>query len=147
MINLNTKGVVAITRLCLPYMNKGSFIIETSSVTAFVPAQSLAVYSATKTFDLVFSRTIREELKPRGINVLALCPGNMESEMNVRGMDGQGKTVVEILPFLDMEKVARASLRAAQNGKAVYTPGAFYKFLRGISKVIPQGILLKFAKE
>jgi len=67
--------------------------------------------------------------------------------MNVRGMDEQEKTVVEILPFLDMEKVARASLKAAQRGRAVYTPGAFYKILRVISKVIPQGILLKFARE
>lgn len=69
MITLNAKGYVAVTRLCLPYMKKGSFIVETCSLCSFVPNPNMAVYSGTKAFALYFSRATREELKSCGINV------------------------------------------------------------------------------
>lgn len=146
MINLNVMGCTAITRLCLPYMKKGSFIVETCSVSSFVPNPNMAVYSGTKAFVLYFSRAIREELKSRGINVCALCPGNMASEMAILSEAQGKKSVVNKLPYLDMKNVARDSLKAAQGGKAVYTPGAFYKFYRVISKLFPHNLMVPFAK-
>ena len=146
MINLNAKGCVAVTRLCLPYMQKGSFIIQTCSVCSFVPNPNMAVYSGTKALVLYFSRAIREELKPRGINVCALCPGNMDSEMAILSERQREKFIVNKLPYLDMKKVARGSLKAAQSGKPVYTPGAFYKFYRVASKILPHDLLVLFAK-
>lgn len=145
MLNLNAKGCVAITRLCLPYMSKGSFIIETCSVCSFVPNPRMAVYSGTKALVLYFSRAIREELKPRGINVCALCPGNMDSEMAILSEQQGKKSIVNMLPYLDMKKVAKDSLKAAQRGRAVYTPGAFYKFYRVVSKILPHNLMMFFA--
>jgi short-subunit dehydrogenase len=145
MLNLNAKGCVAITRLCLPYMSKGSFIIETCSVCSFVPNPRMAVYSGTKALVLYFSRAIHEELKPRGINVCALCPGNMDSEMAILSEQQGKKSIVNMLPYLDMKKVAKDSLKAAQRGRAVYTPGAFYKFYRVVSKILPHNLMMFFA--
>ena len=117
MTNLNINGYLAITKLCLPYMKKGSIIVETCSVSAFVPNPNMAVYSGTKAFVLYFSRAIREELKPHGINVCALCPGNMASEMFSLSEQLGNSCVIHKLPFLDMRKVARNSLKAAQKGR------------------------------
>lgn len=146
MVNLNTSGYVAITKLCLPYMKKGSFIVETCSVCSFVPNPSMAVYSGTKAFVLYFSRAIREELKTRGINVCAVCPGNMASEMAILSEQKGNKSLVNNLPFLDMKKVASGSLKAAQSGKSVYTPGLFYKLYRVTSKIFPHDLIIPFAK-
>lgn len=146
MINLNAKGCVAITRLCLPYMRKGSCIVETCSVCSFVPNPKMAVYSGTKALVLYFSRAIRRELKPRGVNVCALCPGNMASEMAILGEEEGKKSIVNKLPYLDMKKVARNSLKAVQRGRAVYTPGAFYKFYRVASKIFPHKFMILFAE-
>ena len=146
MINLNINGCVAVTRLCLPYMKKGAFIVETGSVCSFVPNPSMAVYSGTKAFVLYFSRAIRNELKQRGINVCALCPGNMASEMAILSEQEGKRSIVNMLPYLDMRMVAKNSLIAAQRGKAVYTPGAFYKFYRVISKILPHNLLMLFAE-
>lgn len=146
MINLNSKGCAVITKICLPYMKKGSFIVETCSVSSFVPNPNMAVYSGTKAFVLYFSRAIREELKPRGINVCALCPGNMASEIAILSEAQGKKSIVNKLPYLDMKNVARDALNAAQKGKAVYTPGAFYKFYRVVSKLLPHNLMVPFAK-
>lgn len=146
MTNLNINGYLAITKLCLPYMKKGSIIVETCSVSAFVPNPNMAVYSGTKAFVLYFSRAIREELKPHGINVCALCPGNMASEMFSLSEQLGNSCVIHKLPFLDMRKVARNSLKAAQKGKAIYTPGLFYKSYRVVSKLLPHSLMILFAK-
>lgn len=146
MINLNVNGCVAVTRLCLPYMKKGSFIVETGSVCSFVPNPSMAVYSGTKAFVLYFSRAIRNELKPRGINVCTLCPGNMASEMAILSEQEGKRSIVNMLPYLDMRTVARDSLKAARKGQAVFTPGAFYKFYRVVSKIFPHNLMMLFAE-
>lgn len=146
MLNLNAKGCVAITRLCLPYMSKGSFIVETCSVCSFVPNPKMAVYSGTKALVLYFSRAIREELKPRGINVCALCPGNMDSEMKILAEQQGKRSIVNQLPYLDMRVVARKSLKVAGKGRAVYTPGVFYKCYRVMSKILPHNWMMIFAE-
>lgn len=146
MTNLNVNGYLAMTKLCLPYMKKGSIIIETCSASSFVPNPNMAVYSGTKAFVLYFSRAIRKELKPRGINVCAICPGNMASEMFPPSEQLGKGSIINKLPFLDMRKVARYSLKAAQSGKSVYTPGLFYKLYRVLSKILPHDLMVSFAK-
>lgn len=81
MIRLNAIGSTMLIRLCLPYMRRGSFVIQVSSVSAFAPNPNLTVYSATKAYASFFAAGLREELKPRGINVLRLNPGNMRTGM------------------------------------------------------------------
>ena len=49
------------------------------------------------------------------------------------------------LPVIDPESAAIKSLKAAKRGKAVYTTGAFYKFYRLLTKIIPHRVLVKFA--
>lgn len=48
MIDLNCKGAVAITRVCLPYIVDGGTIVEVSSTSAFVPNTGMVLYGATK---------------------------------------------------------------------------------------------------
>lgn len=121
-------------------------IVETCSVSAFVPNPNMAVYSGTKAFVLYFSRAMHEELKPRGINVCAICPGNMASEMSSLSEQLGNGSIINKLPFLDMRKVARYSLKAAQSGKSVYTPGLFYKLYRVVSKILPHDLMIPLAK-
>jgi hypothetical protein len=145
MINLNVKGMTAVNRLFLPYMDTGSFCILTCSVSSFVPIPNQAVYSATKAYMYYLGKALREEMSARGINVLLLCPGNMDTEMNPKNkMRQSGK--INRLPFLDMKLIAEQSLIKAQKGVAVYTPGKLYKFYRIAGKIFPSALMLKIAK-
>lgn len=80
MIDLNCKALVAMTRLTLPYMKKGSHILQLDSLSAFQPVPYIATYGATKAFVLSYSRAIGRELRPMGIRVMAMSPGWVKTE-------------------------------------------------------------------
>ena len=79
-IQLNS---VALTWMChasLPYMKKGSSIINIGSNSSWQPVPYQAVYGASKSYVLRFSRAIGRELRPRGIHVMCVCPGWIKTE-------------------------------------------------------------------
>ena len=80
MIDLNCKALVAMTRLTLPYMPRGSHILQLDSLSAFQPVPYITTYGATKSFVLSYARAINRELKKDGIRVMAMNPGWVKTE-------------------------------------------------------------------
>ena len=80
MIDLNCKAVVLMTRLCVPYMEAGSHILQLDSLSAFQPVPYITTYGATKAFVLSYSRAMNRELKSKGIRVMAMNPGWVKTE-------------------------------------------------------------------
>jgi short-subunit dehydrogenase len=80
MIDLNCKALVAMTRICLPYMSRDSHILQLDSLSAFQPVPYIATYAATKAFVLSYTRAVNAELKPRGIRMMAMNPGWVKTE-------------------------------------------------------------------
>lgn len=64
-----------ITRFALPYMKKGSAIINSSSVTAYRGSAVLMDYAATKGAIVSFTRSLSSNLVEKGIRVNAVAPG------------------------------------------------------------------------
>ena len=93
-----------------------------------------------------FGKALREELLDKDINVLLLCPRNMDTEMNPKGQGRQSQKINK-LPFLDMSKITAKALKKAEKGKGVYTPGMFYKSYRVVSKIFPSLWMMKLAKK
>ena len=146
MVDLNCRALTALTAIALRFMESGSFIVNVCSIASFCPNPRMTVYSSTKAYVKSFSKAVRFENKKNGINILAVCPGPMDTEfLNVAGIKGNSKTF-DMLPYSDPVKVAKNSLIAAEKGRAVYTPGTFYKFYRILAKFVPHGILMHFSK-
>lgn len=141
LINLNITGTTMISRSCLPYMNKGSYQIITGSIGSFAPLPWRAVYSGTKVYIRFFARALREEERKRGINVMLLSPGGMDTEMFHKNTTG-GK--LSIFPFLNLETVTVEAMKKAEKGTAAYTPRVFYKAYRVLAKIVPSAIMVKF---
>ncbi len=146
-VDLNVRALTAMCSICIPYMKAGSGIINVASISSFAPNPRLAVYSATKAYVKSFSHSLREELKKRKINVLALCPGPMKTEfLSVAGIvDGASKTF-DTLPSTAPKKAAEGSMKALKKGRSVYTPGLLFKLYRVLSALIPHPVLVKFTK-
>lgn len=145
-VDLNVRGLTAVTHVTIPHMTKGSAIINVSSIASFCPNARMSTYSSTKAYVTSFTFGIAEELRDRGITATAVCPGPMDTDFVYLGeIRGQSKTF-ETLPYCDPAKVAEGALRAAKKGRTIYTPRAFYKFYRVLAKVLPTKLMIKFAK-
>lgn len=146
MCDLNVKGGTMLIRLCLPYVKRGGYILLVASTSAFVPNPHLNVYSATKAYVASFSLGLRQELKPRGINVCSALPGRMRTEMEDKMATTQRLGAFNLVPSLDVKKFAYKSLRAAKHGRASYTMLLFYKLFRVVAKILPAIFMVKFTK-
>lgn len=146
MIRLNCEALTVITSLSLPFMKDGGEIINSCSIASFAPNTRMAVYSSTKAFVMSFSRALRSELKNRKINVLAVCPGPMDTEfLSLAGIEKGSSRTFDMLPRVNPQTMAKKSLKASKQGKAVYTNLIFYKFYRLLAKLLPHGLVMKLA--
>src|SRR5207253_5814042 len=77
MIDLNDRALVELTHIYWPGMlaRRSGGVLNVSSTAAFQPGPLMSTYYASKAFVLSFSEALRNELKPYGIHVTALCPG------------------------------------------------------------------------
>ncbi len=146
MIDVNCRALTAICTMCLRYMKKGSFIINVCSIASFAPNPRMTVYSATKAYVMSYSRGLRYELSGRGINVLAVCPGPMDTEfLSVAEIYDRSKTF-NTLPRCIPSQVASGAIKNAKKGRSVYTNKFFYKFYRVFAKLLPHEFVMKFSK-
>ncbi len=147
MIALNCEALTALSALCINYMKKGAFILNIGSIAAFSPNARLNCYSATKSFVFAFTQGLRFELKGTGINACVACPGPMQTAFLANANIEKGSSnTFDTLPYCDPDKVAKNAIRAAQKGRAVYTPTFFYKFYRLIAKLLPVRLTMYFSK-
>ena len=77
---LNSLALTAMCHVSLPYMQAGSSIVNMGSNSAWQPVPYQAVYGASKSYVLNFSRAIGRELRSRKIHVMCVCPGWIKTE-------------------------------------------------------------------
>lgn len=110
MIDLNVKALVRMTRLCLPYMGRGSHILELASLSSFQPVPYLNTYAATKAFVQSYSRGLNQELKSKGIRVMALNPGWVKTEFFNHAMQTNTGEVTHFSPLMTPEYIVSHAL-------------------------------------
>ena len=144
MVRLNCEALTAMTAATLPFMDEKSEIVNSCSIASFAPNTRMAVYSSTKAYVMSLSRALREELKPRKINVLAVCPGPMDTEfLSVANIEKGASKTFDMLPRVNARVMAVKSLKASSKNKAVYTNRVFYKFYRILAKLLPHSLVIK----
>lgn len=81
VIDTNLTGMFLVTQAGLAVMKRGSAIVNNLSVAAEQVFLGSAAYVASKHGALGFTDTLREELRPKGIRVIALLPGAADTEI------------------------------------------------------------------
>lgn len=142
MIDINCRALTAVTKLCLPYISSNSRIIELASAAAFMPQPDFAVYAATKSYVLSFSKAINKELKPKKITVTAVCPGPVDTEF----FDIAGKNVklLKCMVMAKPENVVEQAIKDAALGNELSIYGRTMKLAHVAGRFLPHRLLMKF---
>ena len=146
MLNLNCRALAAITHISLPYMSGPSNIINLASSAAFLPQPSFAIYAASKSMVLSFSRALNRELEEKGITVTAVCPGPVKTEFFDVAQKYTKSKPYKMILRADPVKVVKKALFDAyyMSDISVYSP--LMKAFRLVSKYLPHSLLIRFMK-
>lgn len=143
MIDLNCRALVQITQLTLPYLEKGAHVIQIDSLSAFQPVPYLGVYGATKAFVLSYSRSLNAELAPRGIHMMAFCPGWVKTEFFDHAEQTSKTAVTYFNQLFTAREVVACALRDSARGRDVCVPGFRIKAQVLLTKLLPHRLVMK----
>lgn len=141
MIDLNCTTLTGLCSIAIPYMPKGSVLINTASLAGYMPLGNFAVYGATKSYVLNFTIALAAELKEKGIKVCALCPGSVSTEFANVASNGARK---EVKGGIGTEKVVAQCLKRAYNGKKTSLLRFKWKFNSFLSRIIGRYTVARF---
>jgi short-subunit dehydrogenase len=147
MLRVHCEAVLRLTHAALPGMlerGRGG-IVNVSSVAAFA---TRGTYGASKAWVVNFSQGVAADTRGRSkgrVRVMALCPGFTHTEFHQRAqMDMSG------LPgfmWLEDTAVVAAALRDLRRGVQVSVPGAQYKAIVGLSRLVPRGLVARLSSD
>jgi 3-oxoacyl-[acyl-carrier protein] reductase len=113
LVRINTLSPIVLTKYVVrSMMSEGAGrIVNVASIIGFTGYSGLAVYAATKASMLGFTRSLAREVGRLGINVNAVAPGFMDTDMTHGLADAQRKQVMRrsaLRRLADVEDVANA---------------------------------------
>ena len=133
MIRLHIIAVMRLSRVALVPMckNKKGYIINLSSVAAFLSAPGSVEYAATKAYVLSFSKSLQCDVRRYGVKIQALCPGFTHTGFHATElMSFFKKSATPKWLWLSAEYVVRTSLNAIKRtNRVVCVPSLRYKVL------------------
>jgi short-subunit dehydrogenase len=140
-IRLNVLALARLTHAVLPGMLQRGHggVLNVSSMAGLLVSPGGATYAATKAFVTSFSESLHAEVAGRGVHVTALCPGLTRTEFDAEGHEGAASA--PSFAWLDADRVARAGLDAVAAGRPLSVPGAQYKAIAGLARVVPRRVL------
>lgn len=151
-------GVLYTIRSAIRFMSEGSRIVNISSAMALFPVPFRSIYGSLKSAVLSLSYSLRMELKPMGIDVVAICPGDIKTNFtenrikNFETSERYGDRLATATEKSDgrenkrmsAEKCALAIYKKLLKNKCkpMYIIGGKYKFLHFLTRITPKSWLL-----
>ncbi len=160
IFDVNYFGVLNCLKHAIPYMNKDSKIINMSSACALFPLPFRSLYCASKAAVNSLSFATAMEVKPLGINVVAVCPGDVKTNFTKNRVkvtetnERYGDRIKNAAENIDSKEDKRMSpdvvgkkvLKIAnkKNPKPLVIVGGKYKFFYFMKKILPTRCLHSF---
>lgn len=145
MIDLNCRAAVAVTTEVLPYLRRGSRVLEICSTAGFQPMPGLNVYAATKAFLQSYTKALHHELLLSGVRVTAVCPYWIKDTEFIPQAQKVDRGGFRHFPLASHARtVARWALLDSRLNLWVSTPGPVCMAHRLVAKFVPHCIMVPF---
>ena len=121
MINRQLTVEEQAQKICRKPRRKG-YILNMSSMSAWMAMPGIQTYNATKAFIYNFSKSLWYEFKPKGVNITVMAPGAVDTALfglapNLR------RLAVNLTVSIPPEKLVKRALKKMFRGKKADTPG------------------------
>ena len=143
MIDLNVKALVLISHMVIPYMEKGSNLLEVGSASVFTPLPGFNIYASSKAFVYHYSQALAYEVKEKGIAVTVFCPGWVRTDFFDRAENERSEGPKKKKPMLSVEYVVGCAMRAMEKRKLLCTCNWYTKMQHLLSKIAPNPLLIR----
>jgi short-subunit dehydrogenase len=148
-LRLLVEAVVDLMARYLPAMVQpgGGAVINMSSTAGLQALPYNASYSAAKSYVLMLSEAVHEEVADRGVTVTAVVPGPVPSGFQQASDAHYFAARLPKFTFVSPERVARDALQAADCGRISVIPGGpQVKLAFGPNRNLPRAIVLPVTK-
>lgn len=145
MVQVNDLAPLELTKRLLPGMverGRGR-VLNVASTAAFQPGPGQAVYYASKAFLLHWSEAVAEELRGTGVTLTALCPGATSSEFFAESGMARTPVLLDRMPKMSTEKVARVGLRGMERGRRIVVPGLMNRMMAFSYRLFPRRLVTR----
>jgi len=138
MMQVNMVTLTELTKLFASRMaeNGGEGVLNTASLAGLYPIPKKAVYAASKSYVINFSRALAHELEDEGLTVTALCPGVVETAYATRGNVEKSNTMEGISN--DPRTVAESGWAGFKNGDRLVFPSTFATYGAQVKRFLPR---------
>jgi short-subunit dehydrogenase len=140
MIQVHVASLIHLTNLFLKQMieNKSGWILNVASGAGFAAFPLWSMYSATKSFILIFSEALANELHGTGVSVTCLCPGPTDTRIWEKG--GMQNCKLAKGRKMSASTVAQAGYNALKRGKVIVVPGLKYGLAMQAYRILPRDV-------
>lgn len=142
--------VITMTKLCKLFgeemkQRKHGYMLNMSSMSAWMSMPGIQTYNATKAYILNFSRSLWYELKPYGVTVTAICPGAVDT--GLYGLKPSlRKLAVKLGVAMPPEKLVKMALTQLYKGKKQALPGRINQLFIPLIKHLPDWAVFAIMK-
>lgn len=145
MLRLNIEAPTVLVKLFLPQIvERRGRILNIASIASFPPGPFLATYYGSKAYLRSFSEGIAEELAPRGVTVIAYCPGPVATGFQQRANAKRSALFRRRMP--DGDEVGAAAWRACMAGRRVAIHGFGNRLQVFLMRFTPRIVLAKVVR-
>ncbi|PWT97057.1 MAG: NAD(P)-dependent oxidoreductase [Bacteroidetes bacterium] len=146
MLKVNMTTPVQLCQLFLPMLKlkPRAYILNIGSTAAYQAMPGFALYGASKSFILNFTRGLHAELKDTNISVSCVCPGATNTHFNERSELCQKAIAKGEKLSMSAEKVAQISVEGMFSGKTEVVVGLANRVGVFLSWLLPKSVSERF---
>ena len=141
IVDINSRALIAMCHATIPYMLKGSKIINLASNSSWQPVPYINVYGASKAFVMNFSRALGVEIKDKGIHVMAVAPGWIKTEFFDTAVNDD--TIKYYDRLYTSQEVIDKAMKDLRKGKKVSILGFPVRMQVRAIKFLPTNLVMK----